>query len=130
MKTTAMAAFKSWDEKAYHEVSDTEKLTRVTSVNTYTGDLEGEGQVDYLMCYAGDACHYTGLERIEGVLGGKKGSFVLKHEGVYKEGEANTKYTVVPGSGTGELVGITGSGGYGTGHNHEWPITLEWEIGG
>jgi hypothetical protein len=129
MKTTANAAFKSWEEKAYHEVSDSEKLTKVTSVNAYTGELEGEGHVEYLMCYAGDACTYTGLERFEGTLAGKKGSFVLKHEGVYRDGEANTGYTVVPNSGTGELKGLSGQGGYGAGHAHEWPITLEWKLG-
>ena len=56
MKKTANARFaiKSWDEKPYSEGKDVPKLTRASVVKTFTGDIEGEGRVEYLMMYRGD----------------------------------------------------------------------------
>ncbi len=53
MKRTANARFaiKSWDEKAYSEGQNLPKLTRASVGKTYTGEIEGEGQVEYLMMY-------------------------------------------------------------------------------
>ena len=49
MKKTANARFalKGWDEKPYSEGQDLPKLTRATVTKTYTGDIAGEGQIEY-----------------------------------------------------------------------------------
>src|SRR5262245_23628354 len=51
MKQTANATFviRNWDEKPYSEGPDLPKLTRATVTKTYTGDIAGDGQVEYLM---------------------------------------------------------------------------------
>ena len=56
MKQTANARFaiKSWDEKPYSEGQDLPKMTRASVNKTFTGDVEGEGQVEYLMMYRAD----------------------------------------------------------------------------
>ena len=56
MRMTANARFAitTWDEKSYSEGQDQPKLTRASVTKTYTGDIEGEGQVEYLMMYRGD----------------------------------------------------------------------------
>jgi hypothetical protein len=56
MKQIANAHFaiKSWDEKPYSEGPDQPKLTRASVTKTFTGDLAGEGHVEYLMAYASD----------------------------------------------------------------------------
>ena len=56
MKSTANARFaiKSWDEKPYSEGENLPRLTRATVTKTFTGDIEGEGQVEYLMMYRRD----------------------------------------------------------------------------
>ena len=129
MKTTATVSHKSWKEDAYQQTSETEKLTRVSSEQTYKGDWEGDSQLDYLMAYTpAGPVYYVGLERFEGTLGGKKGSFVLQHIGAYKDNEAQTTFEVVPGSGTGELTGLTGKGGYRAGHQESWPADLSYEL--
>jgi len=48
MKQSANARFaiKSWDEKPYSEGGELPKLTRASVVKTFTGDIEGEGQVE------------------------------------------------------------------------------------
>ena len=67
MKKTANARFalKGWDEKPYGEGEDLPKLTRATVTKTYTGDIAGEGQIEYLMMYRSDgSATFVGLEPI------------------------------------------------------------------
>ena len=110
---TANARFiiKTWDEKPYGERPDLPKLTRASVAKTFAGDLEGEGQVEYLMVYRSDgSATFVGLERVVGRLAGRTGSFVLQRTGVFEGGQARETYSVVPGSGTGELHGLRGEG--------------------
>jgi hypothetical protein len=57
----------------------------------------------------GSSGAYVALERVEGTLDGKRGSFALQHTGVMDRGEPTLSIAVVPGSGTGELAGLSGS---------------------
>jgi Protein of unknown function (DUF3224) len=130
MKKTANARFaiKSWDEKPYSEGPDQPKLTRASVTKSFTGDLEGESHVEYLMMYRSDGtATFVGLERVVGQLGGKSGSFVLQRTGVFESGEAKESYSVVPGSGTGELQGLRGEGSSAVGHGMEHPFALSYE---
>jgi uncharacterized protein DUF3224 len=130
MKKTANARFaiKSWDEKPYSEGQDQPKLTRASVTKSFTGDLEGESHVEYLMMYRSDGtAAFVGLERVVGRLGGKSGSFVLQRTGVFESGEAKESYSVVSGSGTGELQGLRGEGNSAVGHGMEHPFALNYE---
>jgi hypothetical protein len=132
MKHTANGRFaiKSWDEKPYSEGPDQPKLTRASVTKTFTGDLAGEGHVEYLMAYAGDgSATFVGHERIVGELAGKSGSFVLQRTGAFENGVAKESYSVVPGSGTGALKGLRGEGTSAVGHGMEHPFTITWELG-
>jgi hypothetical protein len=51
---------------------------------------------------------YVAVERVSGSLHGRQGSFVLQHTGVMKRGAPSLTVTVVPDSGTGDLVGLEG----------------------
>jgi hypothetical protein len=131
MKTVAKSLFtiKSWDEKPYGEGPDLPKLTRAAVTKTFTGDIAGEGQVEYLMMYRGDgSATFVGLERVIGQIRGKAGSFVLQRTGVFENGAAKESYVVVPGSGTGALRGLRGEGASAVGHGTEYPFTLEYEL--
>jgi hypothetical protein len=131
MKRTANARFaiKKWDEKPYSEGENLPKLTRASVTKTFTGDLEGEGQVEYLMMYRGDgSAAFVGLERIVGRVGGKSGTFVLQRTGVFEAGQAKESYTVVPGSATGDLKDLRGDGSSAVGHGMEHPFTLSYEL--
>jgi hypothetical protein len=48
------------------------------------------------------------MERVTGKLHGRSGSFVLQHSGTMAHGAQQLTITVVPDSGTGQLVGIAG----------------------
>ena len=51
---------------------------------------------------------YVAMERVIGALAGKSGTFALQHTGTMDRGVPGLSVTVVPDSGTGELVGLSG----------------------
>jgi hypothetical protein len=127
-RANARFAIKSWDEKPYSEGEDQPKLTRASVTKTYTGDIEGDAQVEYLMVYRRDgSAAFVGLERVVGRIGGKTGSFVLQRTGVFEGGQAKESYFVIPGSATGDLLGLAGDGSSAVGHGMEHPFTLSYE---
>lgn len=131
MKRTANARFAitSWDEKPYAEGQDQPKLTRASVTKTLTGDIEGESRTEYLMMYRADgSATFVGLERVTGRVGGKSGSFVLQRLGGFEGGLAKESYSVIPGSGAGELRTMRGEGSSSVGHGMEHPFTLSYEM--
>lgn len=51
---------------------------------------------------------YVAIERVEGSLDGKKGSFVLQHFGIMAKDDDRLVLEIVPDSGEGELAGLIG----------------------
>ena len=51
---------------------------------------------------------YVAMERIEGTLDGRRGSFFAQHNGVMDRGKPTLDLTVVPDTGTGDLTGLHG----------------------
>lgn len=102
-----------WDEKPYSEDSDGSKLTRAQVTQTYTGSIEGESQVEYLMAHSTDkSAVFVGMEKVTATINGKSGSFVIQHNGKFENGVASSNFVIVTGSGQGELSGIEGSGSF------------------
>ena len=131
MKRSAAARFtiKSWEEKPYSEGEGIPKMTRASVVKAFTGDIDAEGRVEYVMMYRSDgSATFVGLERITGRLGNKSGSFVLERTGVFEGGQAKESYSVVPGSATGDLRGLVGDGTSSVGHGTEYPFVLNYEM--
>ncbi len=81
-----------------------------------------------LMFYRADGTgHAIALERIEGTLGGRSGSFVLQHSGTFAaQGVAGT-FLVLSGSGTGALEGLRGDGQLIV-QEQPWSIELEYTL--
>ena len=125
----ARYTIKKWDEKPIDERQELPKLTRAAVTRTFTGDIAGEGDVEYLMMYRSDgSATFVGLERIVGHVAGKAGSFVLQRTGTFENGMAKETYFVISGSGTGQLVGLRGEGTSAVGHGTEHPLTLNYEL--
>jgi len=104
-------------------------LTTARVVNSYSGDLEGEGIVQHVMFYASEThATYVGYERVVGRLGAREGSFVLHSSGTFQDGVATTRWSVVPESTTGELRGLRGSGGYAARHEPAVKFELEYSF--
>jgi len=86
-------------------------LGRMSIDKVFKGDLDGVSKGEMITA-AGitvkESAAYSAVERVTGTLAGKKGSFALQHTGVMDRGKPSLNITVVPDSGTGELVGLTG----------------------
>jgi Protein of unknown function (DUF3224) len=120
----------SWDESTYEDLDGGAKLTRARVTFGYSGDLEAEGSWETLMCYRDDGTAvFTGLQHAVGSLGGRKGSFVLRADGAFADGEARTSWQVIPGSATGELRGLSGSGSAVSTGGSGGTFAFDYEIG-
>jgi hypothetical protein len=84
-------------------------LSHNSFTKTFSGDLEGSSITEMLAARSSDGAGYVAMERIVGRLGDRVGTFVLLHLGTLDDvGEPTGHWTIVPGSGTGELEGISG----------------------
>jgi len=86
-------------------------LGRMALDKTFAGDLAGVGQGQMLTAMTGTqgSAGYVAIERVTGTLHGRRGSFVFQHTGTMNRGAPQLSISVVPDSGTDELVGIAGS---------------------
>ncbi|HEV8599717.1 MAG TPA: DUF3224 domain-containing protein [Gemmatimonadales bacterium] len=85
-------------------------LSRMSLEKQFHGDLEGTSKGEMLTAgtVASGSAGYVAIERVTGRLHGKNGTFVLQHSGTMTRGASQLIITVVPDSGTGELVGLAG----------------------
>jgi hypothetical protein len=93
-----------------YDTVDGVSLGRTTIDKRFTGDLEATSKVEMLTAGAPESgsAGYVAIERVVGALEGRKGSFVLQHNGTMTRGQPSLAVSVVPGSGTGALTGIAG----------------------
>jgi hypothetical protein len=91
--------------------SDDEWLGHLRVLKTIEGDLVGAGRAEMLSVGTAveGSAGYVAIDRITGTLHGRKGSFVLQHNGLMARGAGTLTVTVVPDSGTDELTGLTGT---------------------
>jgi hypothetical protein len=85
-------------------------MSRMTIDKQFHGDLEAtsKGQMLSAMTEVKGSAGYVAMERVTGTLTGRSGSFVLQHSASMTRGAPQLSVTVVPDSGTGQLVGLTG----------------------
>lgn len=101
---------KTWDGAPAAEVP-MPRMTVASDTATIAGEIEGEVADRWLMTYAADGtARFVGLTLVTGTVAGRTGTFVLQHSGRFDADGLRSRCSVVPGSGTGELAGITGDG--------------------
>jgi len=94
-----------------YDDADGVTLGRVRIDKTFTsGPLEATSVVEMIGARTKipSSAGYVAIERVRGLLSGKRGSFVLQHSGSMQGGAMSLVVTIVPDSGTGELAGIRG----------------------
>lgn len=83
-------------------------LGRMSIDKVFSGDVQATSRGEMLSAVNGEAAGYVALEQVSGALGGREGTFVLQHYGVSGGESDKLLLEVLPGSGTGELAGLTG----------------------
>ena len=94
--------------------NDGSVLVSTVLTEKFSGAIEGTGVADHIRLLHSDGTGIsTGIERIEGSVDGRRGSFILT---AYGRNLSATKvtgtWTVQPGSGTADLAGLRGRGSY------------------
>jgi len=105
-----MHATGSFDVKIVPQADAGDGVGRMTLDKRFHGELEAvsRGQMLAVMGKVEGSAGYVALERVEGSLGGRKGTFALQHSGTMHRGAPSLSITVVPDSGTEDLAGLTG----------------------
>ena len=84
---------------------------RMTIDKQFQGDLVGTSKGQMLMASSDsvkNSAGYVAIEKVTGTLNGRRGSFYLQHNGVMTRGVGELTITVIPDSGTDQLVGLRG----------------------
>jgi Protein of unknown function (DUF3224) len=88
-----------------------EGISRFSIDKEIRGDLEATTKGE--MFSAGDVksgvAGYVAIEVVTGTLAGKRGTFALQHSATMDQSGRKMTVIIVPGSGTGELKGISGT---------------------
>ena len=106
-----------WEERPY-DAPDLPALTHASVSQELLGDIEGEASVTYLLASREDkTTSFIGLARVVGRIREREGTFVMLDVGTFETGTAKGRWTIVPGTSTGDLQGISGEGSFDTTHD-------------
>jgi Protein of unknown function (DUF3224) len=112
-RANAVITVHKYEPAAYEEPTDGPVLTRIHVEESFSGDIEGDGVVEFLQAaHADGSASFVGIERVTGKVAGKEGTFLLQDSGTVENNVVSGEWFVVPGSGTGELTGLRGTGGF------------------
>jgi hypothetical protein len=112
-RASATITVHKYEPAPYEQPADGPTLTRIHVEESFTGDIEGEGVTEFLQAARADgSASFVGIERITGKVAGREGTFLLQDAGVVEGNIVSGDWFVVPGSGTGQLTGLRGDGGF------------------
>ncbi|MEU1084256.1 DUF3224 domain-containing protein [Streptomyces sp. NPDC005908] len=130
--TTGHFTFADWKENPLSPEDSFPRLAHATVTNAFTGGIEAEATVcDYAIAYgSGTTGTFAGMELVTGRLDGRAGAFVLEERGRFdSDGTVHCTFEVVEGSGTGQLTGLRGTGGFTYRHGEtKVPYTFAYEV--
>jgi hypothetical protein len=111
-RAVAKVAVQSSEANPYDQTAGP-ALLDVRLSETFTGDINGESPVRALEVLRSDrSANLVSVQRFRGNLAGREGTFVLQGQEIVENGTVKAKWFVVPGSGTGDLSGLRGEGGF------------------
>jgi hypothetical protein len=132
-QTTGTFTLAGWDEKPAGAAEGGAKLAHAVVTNVFSEGIEATATncVYDLVYVTAKTGVFSGYELVAGALDGRGGSFVLEHRGHFdEEGTVHCALEVVSGSGSGELAGLTGRGGFtAPAGTKEITYTLDYELG-
>lgn len=130
-RQTVEASFEvtSWSEVPAAELPGTAKVTVASIGQRFRGGIEAETVADVVMTYQEDGtAEFVGYQRVQGRIGEHSGAFVLQSIGGYDGTSARSQLEVVPGSATGALAGLVGSGASEAPPGSTGTLTFDYEL--
>ena len=111
-RAEAKISVQSSEAKPYDQAR-TPVLVEIRLNETFTGDIDGESTVRALQVQRDDgSASMVSVQRFCGKLHGRQGTFVLQGSEIVENGKINATWFVVRRSGTGDLSGLRGEGGF------------------
>ncbi|MGH4035723.1 DUF3224 domain-containing protein [Actinomycetota bacterium Odt1-20B] len=130
---TGTFTFASWDEQPVAGAEGGARIAHAAVVNGFTGGIESAATAcEYTIAYTTQKTGaFTGYEFLDGSVDGRAGSFVIEQRGTFAEdGTISCAFTVLPGSGSGALAGLSGSGSFTAREGVPTvPYTFDYELG-
>jgi hypothetical protein len=113
VRANAVITVDKYEPVAYEQPAEGPVLTRIHVEERFSGDIDGDGVVEFLQAARADgSASFVGIERISGTIAGRAGTFLLQDAGTVEGNIVRGEWFVVPGSGTGGLAGLRGTGGF------------------
>jgi len=126
-RASAMITVHKYEPSAYDEPAEGPVLTRIHVQEHFSGDIEGDGVVEFLQAGRADgSASFVGIERVTGRLAGSQGTFLLQDAGTVEGRLVSGDWFVVPGSGTGQLAGLRGEGGFRANLGEDAQVHLDY----
>ncbi len=122
---TGKIQVKSWDTIPF-DTGAGPSLNEIRVTEDFVGDITGAGAARMLQTLRADgSASFVAVERVAGTLDGRSGTFVLQDEGSLAGNRVKGTWFVVAGSGTGDLAGLCGEGGFEAelGQHAEYTLT-------
>jgi hypothetical protein len=127
MHATGRITVHSYEPAPYDEPAEGPALVRIHVAESFSGDIEGDGIAEFLQVSVADnSASFVGVERVTGRVGDRSGTFVLQDAGTLSGTTVSGTWFVVPGSGTAQLEGLRGEGGFVAELGESAQITLDY----
>ena len=112
-RASAVITVHKYEPAAYDQPAEGPALTRIHVEESFSGDISGDGVVEFLQAARADgSAIFVGIERVTGTVGGRRGTFLLQDAGTVQDNIVSGDWFVIAGSGTWELAGLRGEGGF------------------
>jgi hypothetical protein len=124
---SAKIEVRSYEPETYEDSGGGTDLVEIGVTEAFHGDIEGQGVVRFLQASRPDgSASFCGIERVTGSVGGRGGTFLLQDVGTVEGSVVSGMWFVIPGSGTGDLTGLRGEGGFTARLGQEADVTLDY----
>ena len=126
-RASAVITVHKYEPATYDEPAEGPALARIHVEESFSGDISGDGVVEFLQAARSDgSASFVGIERVTGTVAGRNGTFLLQDAGTVQDNIVGGEWFVIPGSGTGKLAGLRGTGGFRANLGEDAQVHLEY----
>ncbi len=127
MHAEATTTVHKYEPTVYDRPREGPTLTRIHLEENFNGDIEGEGVAECLQAtHVDGSASLVGIERVAGAIAGRQGTFLLQVAATVTDKRMRAEWFVIPRSGTGQLAGLRGKGGFGANLGESGQVTLDY----
>ncbi len=129
MRAEATTTVHKYEPTVYDKPKEGPALTKIHVEESFNGDIEGDGIAECLQAASVDgSASFVAMERVAGEIAGREGTFLLQVAGTVTAKIMSAEWFVVPGSGTDQLAGLAGKGGFRANLGEGGQVNLDYRF--